>query len=77
MNRTTSPDLSGTPVEAEAVTLRKRKLLAPGFHRHIARSRLLGTTVEEGDRVLVYDVVETVPGGRPVRVTERTRLDFR
>lgn len=62
--------------EAETVVLRKRKALAPGFHRHIARSRLLGTTVHEGDRVLVYDVIETLPGG-PVRVTERTRLEFR
>ncbi|MEN6343225.1 MAG: universal stress protein [Methanospirillum sp.] len=71
-----SPDLPTTSAEAEVVVLRKRKLLAPGFHRHIARSRLLGTTVQEGDQVLVYDVTETVPDG-PVRVTEQTRLDFR
>jgi nucleotide-binding universal stress UspA family protein len=77
MRRPASPDASTHPEEAEAIVLRKRKRLAPGFHRHIARSRLLGTTVREGDRVLVYDVVETVPGGRAVRVTEQTRLDFR
>ncbi|MEN6518486.1 MAG: universal stress protein [Methanospirillum sp.] len=77
MGRPASADVSPAPAEAEAVVLRKRKRLAPGFHRHIAQSRLLGTTVQEGDRVLVYDVVETMPDGRPVRVTERTRLDFR
>ncbi len=64
------------PAEAEAVVLKKRTRLAPGFHRHIARSRLLGTTVQRGDSVLVYEVAETVPEG-PVRVTEETRLDFR
>lgn len=77
MHRPASPEMSSDPEEAEAVVLRKRTRLAPGFHRHIARSRLLGTTVQKGDQVLVYDVVETVPDGCPVRVTERTRLDFR
>jgi nucleotide-binding universal stress UspA family protein len=76
MGQSGSPIDAPGPVDAEAVVLRKRKALAPGFHRHIARSRLLGTTVQRGDRVLVYDIAETLPDGGPVRVTERTRLDF-
>jgi nucleotide-binding universal stress UspA family protein len=62
--------------EAQVVVLRKVKRLAPGFHRHILRGKIRGQTVRAGDSILVYEVVETVPPG-PVRVTERTHLEFR
>jgi nucleotide-binding universal stress UspA family protein len=65
----------GLPV-AEMVVLKKVKRLAPGFHRHILKSRIIGQSVKPGDRVMVYEVVETVPPG-PVRVTEQTLLEFR
>ncbi len=61
--------------EAEEVTLRKRRPLAPPFHRHIARAKLLGGTCRVGQQVVVYEVAATVPEGE-VRVTERTTLRF-
>ncbi|HPD17428.1 MAG TPA: hypothetical protein PLE19_21020 [Planctomycetota bacterium] len=63
------------PPEAQEVVLRKLRPLAPPFHRHIARSKLLGQTCRVGDRVVVYEVVATVPGG-DVRVTPETILRF-
>ncbi len=66
--------MSGEP-PAESVTLRNRKPLAPPFHRHIARSRLMDHICQVGDRVVVYDVVATRPQG-PVRVTAATQLEF-
>jgi nucleotide-binding universal stress UspA family protein len=72
-----APDETGEGLSvAEMVVLKKVKLLAPGFHRHILKSRIIGQSVKAGDRVMVYDVVETVPPG-PVRVTEQTLLEFR
>ena len=64
------------PPEALEVTLRKARPLAPPFHRHIVRGKLLGATCRVGDRVVVYDVVATEPEGL-VRVTEKTVLRFR
>ena len=61
--------------EAELVVLKKAKALAPSFHTHIARSRIVGSSVQVGERYMVFDVVETRPSGR-VRVTERTRVEF-
>ena len=61
--------------EAREVTLRKAKPLAPPFHRHIVKAKLTGGTCKVGDRVVVYDVVATEPGGL-VRVTESTLLRF-
>ena len=57
------------------ITLRKRRPLAPPFHQHIARSKLLGKPWRTGDRVVVYEIVETVPEGR-VLVTDETILRF-
>jgi len=60
---------------AESVTLRSRKPLAPSFHRHIARSRLMERTCQVGDHVVIYEIVATEPTGQ-VRVTGATRLEF-
>jgi len=63
------------PPEAREVTLRKYRPLAPPFHRHIVRSKLLGTTCKVGDRAVVYDVVATLPEGT-VCITENTVFRF-
>ncbi len=60
---------------AREVTLRKLRSLAPPFHRHIARSRLVGTICQVGQRVVVYEIVRTDPPG-PVEVTAETLLHF-
>ncbi len=60
---------------AREVRLRKTKPLAPPFHQHIARSKLIGSTCQRGEKVVVYEILDTVPEG-PVRVTEDTILRF-
>lgn len=62
--------------EAQSVTLRNCKPLAPPFHRHIATSRLMDRACCVGDRIVIYDVVATEPDGM-VRVTRATRIEFR
>lgn len=61
--------------EAEEVTLRKTRPLAPPFHRHIARGRMREGVWRAGDKIIVYEIVETRPEG-PVRVTEKTLFHF-
>ena len=61
--------------EARSVTLRNRKPLAPPFHRHIARGKLMGRTCQAGDRIVIYEIVATEPDGQ-VRVTKATQLLF-
>jgi hypothetical protein len=61
--------------KAESITLRKIKPLAPAFHRHIAKSKLLGKACSAGDTILVYTIVATVPEGT-VTVTEETVFQF-
>ncbi len=61
--------------EAESITLRSRKPLAPPFHRHIARGRLMDKTCRTGDSIVIYDVVATYPEGE-VRITRATRFQF-
>jgi hypothetical protein len=61
--------------EANSITLRNRKPLAPPFHRHIAKSKLVNKTCKVGDNVLIYDIVATEPDGQ-VRVTRATRFQF-
>lgn len=61
--------------EAIAVTLRSRRPLAPPFHRHIAKGKLVGRTCRVGDRIVIYDIVATEPSGQ-VRVTGATHLQF-
>ena len=63
------------PPEARQIRLRKLKPLAPPFHGHIARGKLLGSTCRVGDRVVVFEVVATDPPGE-VRVTPGTLLRF-
>ena len=60
---------------AQELILRKFNKMAPPFHRHIVRSRLLGNTCQVGDRFVVFEVVQTVPEGR-VLVTEKTLFRF-
>ncbi|MDD1677719.1 MAG: universal stress protein [Methanomicrobiales archaeon] len=62
--------------DAETIVLRKIKRLAPDFHRHIVKSRIIGQEIKKGDHILVYEVEETSPPGM-VKVTERTSLEFR
>jgi len=61
--------------EALEVVLRKLHPLAPPFHRHIASSKLVGSVCCCGDRIVVYEVAETVPSGR-VYVSPKTVLRF-
>ena len=61
--------------EAESITLRNRKPLAPPFHRHIAKSRLMDKTCQVGQSVIIYDIVATEPAGE-VRVTRKTHFQF-
>jgi len=60
---------------AREVTLKKLKPLAPFFHRHIARSRLIGRCCTVGDRVVVYEVLNIQPHGMAV-VTDQTLFRF-
>jgi mRNA-degrading endonuclease YafQ of YafQ-DinJ toxin-antitoxin module len=62
-------------LEAHSVTLRSRKPLAPPFHRHIAKGKLVGRDCRTGDRVVIYEIVATEPDG-VVHVTSATRLLF-
>ncbi len=66
--------MTGVP-EAQSVVLRNRKPLAPPFHRHIAKAKLLDRTCQIGDQVVVYDVIATEPEG-VVRVTRATQFQF-
>jgi len=61
--------------EAVSVTLRSRKPLAPAFHRHIAKSKLMDKECKVGDSVVIYDIVATDPSG-VVRVTHATEFKF-
>lgn len=62
--------------EAEIVVLHKKKRMAPDFHQHILKSKIQGQIVSTGEKILVYEVLETVPPQK-VRVNENTILEFR
>jgi hypothetical protein len=62
-------------LRAREIKLRKFKPLAPSFHQHIVKSKLRGTICQVGDRVVVYEIVETNPKGK-VTVTEETLFLF-
>jgi hypothetical protein len=62
-------------IEADRVVFKKLKRLAPDFHQHIVKSQALGNAIKAGDRMLVYEVNETVPDGR-VMVTDKTVFEF-
>lgn len=74
-NPPASPSLKENLKEAEVVTLKKAKRLAPSFHEHIVRARIVGAEVQPGTRYMVFDIIATEPSGK-VRVTDRTRLEF-
>jgi len=61
--------------DAMLVTLRSSKPLAPPFHRHIAKARMINRTCRVGDHIVIYDIISTEPEGT-VRVTDVTRLEF-
>ncbi|MHC4519508.1 MAG: hypothetical protein ACYTAS_13045 [Planctomycetota bacterium] len=63
------------PPQAESITLQSRKPLAPPFHRHIAKGKLMDRTCRVGDRIVIYDIVATEPAGI-VRVTRATQFQF-
>lgn len=60
---------------AESVTLRNRKPLAPPFHKHITKSKLMNQTCRVGDTVLIYEIVATEPTG-DVHVNQATQFLF-
>jgi hypothetical protein len=64
-----------TASDAKLVTLRSCKPLAPPFHRHIAKAKLMDRNCQVGDRIVIYDVVATEPEGI-VRVNSATRFEF-
>ena len=61
---------------AQEITLRELNPLAPFFHRHIARGKLVGKSCQVGDRVVVFEIADTVPKGR-VWVTKHTLFRFK
>jgi hypothetical protein len=66
--------MTGIP-DAHSVILRNRRPLAPPFHRHIAKAKLMDRTCQVGDHIVVYDVIATEPEG-VVRVTRATQFQF-
>ena len=60
---------------AREIILRKFKPMAPPFHQHIAKSKLVGISCQKGDRVVVYEIVDTIPQGL-VTITEETIIHF-
>ncbi|HUY57905.1 MAG TPA: hypothetical protein VMV12_08765 [Candidatus Micrarchaeaceae archaeon] len=70
------PILPPGPVgQAQRVVLRKVNRRAPGFIRHLVRSRLIGHQVEVGQRIVAFQVAFTVPAGL-VEVTDTTIIEF-
>jgi hypothetical protein len=61
--------------DADSITLRNRKPLAPSFHRHIVKGKLMDKTCRAGESVIIYDIVATEPDCE-VRVTRATRFQF-
>ena len=71
-----APILPPGPVaEAQRVVLRKINRRAPQFISNLVRSRLVGHQVEQGQRILVYQVAFTEPPGT-VEVTPQTVIEF-
>ncbi len=61
--------------DADSITLHNRKPLAPPFHRHIVKGKLMDKTCRTGESVIIYDIVATEPDCE-VRVTRATRFQF-
>ncbi|MHC5185367.1 MAG: hypothetical protein ACYSPI_14025 [Planctomycetota bacterium] len=49
--------------------------LAPPFHQHIAKSKMMDKTFQVGDQVLIYDIVATEPDGA-VQINCVTQFQF-
>ncbi len=64
-----------TDTDAISITLHNRRPLAPPFHRHIVKGKLMDKTCQVGDRIVIYDVMATEPEGI-VRVTPATQFKF-
>ena len=62
-------------VKAKEISLKKTKTFAPPFHHHIARKKLLNNSWQKGDRVIIYEIIDTVPEGK-VLVTGDTIIRF-
>ena len=63
------------PVIAKEINLKKTKALAPPFHHHMSRRKLLNEKWQKGDKVIIYEIVNTVPEGQ-VFVTQDTIIHF-
>jgi hypothetical protein len=63
------------PVIAKEINLKKTKIFAPPFHHHMARKRLLNEKWQKGDKVIIYEIVNTIPEGE-VYVTQDTIIRF-
>jgi nucleotide-binding universal stress UspA family protein len=61
---------------AQKITFHKVKRLAPNFHRNILKSKIRGEILEEGQKILVYEVKKIWPQS-PALVTEDTELEFK
>lgn len=61
--------------EAREMVLRQFNARAPFFHRHMVRRKLLGGIWHAGDRVIVFEIIATLPEG-PVQVTKQTVIRF-
>jgi hypothetical protein len=62
--------------DAQVVVFTKIKRFAPDFHRHILKGKIMNQVVRSGEKILVYEVTETVPPGT-VRVTQASHFEFR
>ncbi|HUY54599.1 MAG TPA: hypothetical protein VMV23_05525 [Candidatus Nanopelagicaceae bacterium] len=70
------PILPPGPVDqATRVVLRRVNRRAPGFISNMVRSRLVGHQVEQGQKILVFQVAFTEPPGT-VEVTPQTVIEF-
>ncbi|MEJ2249862.1 MAG: hypothetical protein P8Y97_09405 [Candidatus Lokiarchaeota archaeon] len=62
--------------KAERVIFHKVKRFAPNFHKNILKSKVMRQTIEEGQKILVYEVKKIEPES-PALVTEDTILEFK
>ena len=65
----------GDPTIAKEISLKKTKTFAPPFHHHMARKKLLNEKWQKGDKVIIYEIVNTIPEGE-VFVTQDTIIHF-
>jgi hypothetical protein len=61
--------------EAKIVVLRSTQPFANQFHRQITPSQALGQVIHKGERLLVYEVIQTFPD-QAVLITDQTFFEF-